>query len=75
MVEGEGEESKLSFEYLSADPAKKAKPKDDDDDDDGGDEPQAALVEAAPRKALPGPKERKPRSTGTVPPVPRPKDE
>ena len=76
LVEGEGAESKLGFEFFPADPAKKVKPKDDDDDDDGGEEPQAALVDAAaPRKALPGPKERKPRSTGTVPPVPRPKED
>ncbi len=75
LLQGEGEEAKLAFEFFPADPAKKVKPKDDDDDDDGGDEPLAALVEAAPRKALPGPKERKPRSTGTVPPVPRPKDD
>jgi ATP-dependent Clp protease ATP-binding subunit ClpA len=72
---GEGEEAKLAFEYLPADPSKKAKPKEDDEDEDG-EEPQAALVDVAPpRKALPGPRERKPRSTGTVPPVPRPKDE
>ncbi len=37
-----------------------------------------ALVDAAPRKALPGPKERKerpPKTSGTVPNVPRRKDE
>ena len=46
---------------------------DDGDDEDGED---AALVEAAPRKALPGPKDKKDRpKAGTVPSVPRRKDE
>ena len=78
VVEGEGADRKLAFELLAADP-KKAKPKDsDDDDEDDDDEPQAALVEAAPRKALPGPKEKKEkggRGGGTVPSVPRRRDD
>ena len=58
----------------AAEAAKRAKPRDDDDD---GEEPEKALIEATPRKALPSPKERRerPRSTGTVPSVPKPKDE
>ncbi len=80
IVEGKGEDRKLAFELLAADP-KKAKPKgEDDDEDDDEDEPQAALVEAAvpPRKALPGPKEKKEKGTrggGTVPSVPRRRDD
>ena len=51
----------------------KAKSEDDDEDDDE-DEPQAVLADATPRKALPGPKDKKERSsktTGSVPTVPR----
>jgi ATP-dependent Clp protease ATP-binding subunit ClpA len=75
VVAGEGEERKLSFEYFAADPSKRSKPKSDDDDDD---EPQAVLVGASPRKALPSPKDKKERSsksTGTVPSVPRRKSD
>jgi ATP-dependent Clp protease ATP-binding subunit ClpA len=83
LVEGEGPDRKLAFEYLPADAAqkqKKAKSEDDDEDDDsdGEEETEApALVETAPRKALPGPKEKKERSRpgGAVPSVPRRKDE
>ena len=78
MVAGKGEDSKLTFDIIPADPTKKPLRKTDDDDDDDEDEPQAVLVDATPKKALPGPKEKKegkPRSTGTVPTVPRPKDE
>jgi ATP-dependent Clp protease ATP-binding subunit ClpA len=74
-VEGEGLEKKLSFSYISVDPAKKPKSKEEDEDDG---EPVAALVEPEARKALPGPKEKKeraPKSGGTVPSVPRKKDE
>ena len=72
MVEGVGDDSKLAFEYLPADPTKKLKPKEEDDDDDV----VAALIDATPKKALPGPKDRKAsKGSGTVPPVPRKKDE
>jgi len=80
LVTGEGTEANLAFEFFPADPAKKAKPSDSDEDDDEAPEPEKALIEAAPRKALPGPKDsgggggRRPRS-GTVPSVPKPKDE
>ena len=79
LVTGEGAERKLAFEYLPADPAqkaKKAKAEEDDGEDEDGD--GAALVEASPRKALPGPKDKKDRpksSGGTVPSVPRRKDD
>ena len=48
---------------------------DEEFDDDGDDrETEKALIEATPRKALPGPKEKKSRSskssTGAVPSVP-----
>ena len=54
VVTGKGEERALSFEYLPADPTKRAKAKSERDDEDE-DEPQAVLVDAAPRKALPEP--------------------
>jgi ATP-dependent Clp protease ATP-binding subunit ClpA len=80
LVEGEGEERKLAFELLPADPSKKSKAKDDDEDDEDEDaeEPQAALVEASPRKALPGPRDKKDKSGrlgGAVPNIPRRRDE
>jgi ATP-dependent Clp protease ATP-binding subunit ClpA len=73
LVIGKGEEAKLGFEYIPGEP-KRGKSREDDDDDDG-DVPDKALIEATARKALPGPKERRPRSTGTVPSVPKPKDD
>ena len=78
LVTGEGPESKLDFEYFPAEPKTKGKDKaEDDEDDDGDDEGEApALVEAAPRKALSGPKDKKDRPRpGAVPIVPRRKDE
>jgi len=79
LVAGEGEERKLAFEYISAEPKPKTKAKDGEDDEEGGEEEDEgpALVEAASRKALPGPKERKDKikGTGAVPSVPRRKDE
>ena len=80
LVAGEGAERKLTFEYIPAEPKpKKAKSEDEEDDDsDEEEEDEApALVEATPRKALPGPRDRKdrPKSSGTVPSVPRRKDE
>jgi ATP-dependent Clp protease ATP-binding subunit ClpA len=76
VVAGKGEDRALAFEYFPADPTKrpKAKSEDDDDEDDVEDEPQAVLADATPRKALPGPKDKKERSsktTGSVPTVPR----
>ena len=73
LVEGVGEDAKLAFEYVSTDPSKKPKPKDEDDDDDM----IPALADAPPKKALPGPKDKKPttKGTGAVPTVPRKKDE
>jgi ATP-dependent Clp protease ATP-binding subunit ClpA len=70
-VVGKGEDRKLSFEYFSQDPSKRAKSKEEEEDDE---EPQTVLVETAPRKALPGPKDKKDRpvkGTGAVPSVPR----
>jgi ATP-dependent Clp protease ATP-binding subunit ClpA len=79
VVAGKGEDSKLAFDIIPADPTKKPPKKEEDDDGDDGDEPQAVLADATPKKALPGPGKdgkRPPRgSTGTVPTVPRPKDE
>jgi ATP-dependent Clp protease ATP-binding subunit ClpA len=75
VVIGEGADSKLGFELFPAEP-KRPKARDDDDQDDG-EEPETALIEVAPRKALPGPKDKREmrKSTGTVPSVPRTKDE
>ncbi len=72
LVVGKGEEAKLGFEYIAGEP-KKGKSREDDEDDD--DTPEKALIEATSRKALPGPKKKRTRSTGTVPSVPKPKDE
>ncbi len=73
LITGKGEERALAFDYLPADPSKKGRsPEDDDDEDDG---PQPVLVDATPKKALPGPKDKgdKPKSSGAVPSVPRKK--
>jgi ATP-dependent Clp protease ATP-binding subunit ClpA len=69
LVVGEGEEKKLGFEYIPAEPKpKKAKGEGEEDEDgDEDEEESAALVEASPRKA--------PKSSGTVPSVPRRKDD
>jgi ATP-dependent Clp protease ATP-binding subunit ClpA len=79
LVEGEGADRKLGFEYFPAEPKSKGKDKSDDDDDEADDEDAEApaLVEATPRKALSGPKEKKdkPPRSGAVPIVPRRKDE
>ena len=79
LVQGKGEDSNLTFEIIPADPSKKPRKEEDDDeaDDEGA---EAALVEATPpRKALPGPKEKKEKpsrsSGGAVPSVPRKKED
>ena len=79
-VVGKGEERTLSFEYIPAEPKpKKAKgeSEEDDDSEEEDEDEAAALVEATPRKALPGPRDKKdrPKSSGTVPSVPRRKDD
>ena len=71
-TEGEGEDQKLAFEYLPADPAArqakiKAEEEDDDDDVVDDDPPADALVGASPKRSLSGPK----KPTGAVPSVPR----
>ncbi|MFM9846604.1 MAG: AAA family ATPase, partial [Hyphomicrobiaceae bacterium] len=78
LTEGEGEEKKLVFEYLPGDPAKAPRSKEDDEEvDSDEDVSDDTLVGASPKKALPGPKERKERAkpAGAVPSVPRRKDE
>lgn len=79
LTEGEGEEKKLAFEYLPGDPAKAPRSKEEDEEVDGDeDNADDTLVGAVPKKALPGPKERKDRTkpaAGAVPSVPRRKDE
>jgi ATP-dependent Clp protease ATP-binding subunit ClpA len=59
--QGEGLKAHLGFEFIPTDPAtiKKAKSEDDDDEE----EVVAALVDATPKKALPGPKA-KPKANG-----------
>jgi ATP-dependent Clp protease ATP-binding subunit ClpA len=85
VVEGEEDDRRLDFEYLPADPSSKKPESVDDGSDEVGDdvdedEPQAALVSASPRKALPSPKGKtdKPSGkggsgSGAVPGVPRKK--
>ncbi len=76
-VSGEGLEKKLAFEFIPQDPSKRPKPNDEDDEENDEEDAETALVEAAPRKALPGPKEKKdkPPRGGAVPSVPRRKDD
>ena len=73
-LDGEGLKRHLAFEYFPTDPARRPKSKEEEEIDESDDE-VAALVEATPKKALPGPKERKPRASGSVPGIPRKKDE
>ena len=70
LVAGKGDERKLAFDFVPGDPSKK--PKSEEDEDDG---PQPVLVDATPKKALPGPKDKgdKPKPSSAVPPVPRKK--
>jgi ATP-dependent Clp protease ATP-binding subunit ClpA len=79
LVEGEGAERKLAFQYIPAEPKpKKARGEDEDEESDEEEDESAALVDATPRKALAGPRDAKkdrPRSSGTVPSVPRRKDD
>jgi ATP-dependent Clp protease ATP-binding subunit ClpA len=81
VVVSEGPEPKLDFEFFPADPAQKPKAKSEEPEDEEEDAEEAdespALVEATPRKALPGPKDKRERSkaSGTVPSVPRRKDD
>jgi len=73
-LEGKGLEKHLTFDFISAEPGS-AKPEAASEDDE---EPETALVDVAPRKALPGPKEKKEKGTrpsGSVPGVPRKKDD
>lgn len=74
LVAGKGEDRKLAFEYIPADPSKKRR-NPEEDDDDFGSGPQPVLVDATPKKALPSPREKgdKPKSGGAVPAVPRKK--
>jgi ATP-dependent Clp protease ATP-binding subunit ClpA len=76
IVTGEGADSKLDFEFLPGEP-KSTKAKNVDDEEDEGEEAEKALIEVVPRKALPGPKDRRDmrKSTGTVPSVPRTKND
>jgi ATP-dependent Clp protease ATP-binding subunit ClpA len=76
-VEGEGLKKHLTFDFFPADPASRPKSKDEDDDDTPeGDEEVPALVDATPpKRALPSPKDKKPRNSGSVPGVPRKKDD
>jgi len=70
LVKGEGQDAVLDFEYIPADP-KRAKGKEEGEEGEE-EEHETALIEATPRKALPGPKEKRDvrRPTGTVPSVP-----
>ena len=66
LVEGEGADAKLAFEYFPAEP----KPKEPEEDDGG------TLIEAdAEPKALPGPPEKSASKSGAVPSVPKKSDD
>jgi ATP-dependent Clp protease ATP-binding subunit ClpA len=78
MVEGEGDDSKLAFEYIPVDPAKKPKSPEEEEEEGSAEDGGEALVGATPKKALPGPKngEGSGRSPGgAVPSIPRRKKE
>ena len=75
-VEGEGLMRHLAFEYFPTDPDKRPKSREElEDEEDGTDEtPEPELIDAPAKKpALPSPKERKPRTTGS--PSSRKKDD
>ncbi|MBV1695439.1 MAG: ATP-dependent Clp protease ATP-binding subunit ClpA [Hyphomicrobiales bacterium] len=71
---GEGLKRHLTFDFTPADPSKKAKAAEDDEE---GSEELPALADVTPKKALPGPgKEKRTRSNGgSVPGIPRKRDE
>ncbi len=78
-LEGEGLKRHLAFDYFPSDPATRPKTQEELEDEeilDGDSEDVAALVDATPpKKALAAPKERKPRGGGSVPGIPRKRDE
>ncbi|WP_295557137.1 ATP-dependent Clp protease ATP-binding subunit ClpA [uncultured Hyphomicrobium sp.] len=80
LVQGKGEDSSLTFEIIPGDPSKKPR-KEEDEDETDEEGTEAALVEATPpRKALPGPKDKKEKASrsspgGAVPSVPRKKED
>ena len=74
-LEGEGLKRHLAMDYFPADPSKKPKSSEDDGDDV---ETVAEVIEPPPKKpAIPAPKDKRPRSSGggSVPGIPRKKDE
>ncbi len=73
-LEGTGLEKHLAFEFIPAAPGSRKTDASADDED----EQETALVDLAPRKALPGPRDKKEkpaRPAGSVPGVPRRKDD
>ena len=76
LVDGEGAERKLTFQYISAEPKSKKARDADEEEGESDEEESPALVEATLRKALPGPSRKdRPKPSGTVPSVPRRKDD
>ena len=74
LVAGKGEDRSLAFDFVPPDPSKKVRTAEDEETDE--EPPVPALVDATPKKALPGPKEKSEKSKssgGTVPSVPRKK--
>ncbi|HML30806.1 MAG TPA: hypothetical protein PKE16_18600, partial [Hyphomicrobium sp.] len=74
LVAGKGPDRALTFDFLPLDPSKKVKTAEDEEtDEDEG--PQPVLADATPKKALPGPKDKGDKSSGSgaVPSVPRKK--
>ncbi|MEZ5844008.1 MAG: ATP-dependent Clp protease ATP-binding subunit ClpA [Hyphomicrobiaceae bacterium] len=75
IVEGEGDDTRLAFELFPSEGKRTAKAQDPEaDDDDGEDEPETALIDVAPRKALAAPREKKSRGSA-VPSVPKKKSD
>ena len=72
IVEKDGLETKLGFEFFPAEPKRDNTAETSDAESDGGDA-EKALIEATPRKALPGPQNNTAETSGAVPSV-SPKD-
>ena len=72
-LEGEGLKRHLAFEMIPTDPSKKPPPGEEDGEET---EPVAEVIEPPARKvAIPGPREKRTRGAGSVPGIPRKKDD
>jgi ATP-dependent Clp protease ATP-binding subunit ClpA len=72
-LEGEGLKRHLAFEYVPMDPSKRPKSSEDDGEEM---EAVAEVIDAPSKKpALAAPKDKRPRAAGSVPGIPRKKDD